>query len=353
MITLSDLGGAQSVVRELARGLITRGHEVGVAARAGGPLWDTLDAQVRRFPLAKMRRQIAPLRDLAALLELRVLYRSFQPDVINLHSSKAGALGRVAFPAASVVYTVHGFDSIARAHRLFLPIEKALSRGSSRIVAVCEYDRRALAQHGIRASAVIRNGVADPSTAEPAEGPEVLEGLKRRYGFIAMSIARVSAPKRFDILVGAATLLQGDGIAVAWVGGIAGPHLALPENFALVAARPNAAALLRLADVVLLASDYEGLPISVLEALAWGRPVIASRVGGLTELVDDGINGFLVENEPAAFAAALLRLRGDAHLSNRMGIAARRRYEADFGLERMVDKYEKLYKDIAVTQSGR
>lgn len=347
VITLSDLGGAQTVVRELANGFTVRGHEVGVASAAGGPLWDALDRRVQRFPLVRMRRDIAPLADFRAILELRALYRRYRPDVINLHSSKAGALGRIAFPPASVAYTVHGFESIALGHRRLLGIEKLLSLRSARLVAVSEYDKRALVAHGIRCATVIRYGITDPTTTRTQATLGALEDLRGRHGFLAISIARISPQKRFHTVLDAATLLRPDGIGVAWVGGAEAPPVEFPENFAFVADRPNAAELLHLADAFILATNYEGLPLSIIEALAWGKPIVASRVSGLAEQVEDGVNGFLVGNDPAAFAAALRRLRADPELSAQMGAASRQRYEAYFGLKRMLDDYERLYEDLA------
>ena len=134
IITLCELGGAQSVVINLANKL-SEEHEVIVAAGEGdGKMFSMLHPKVKQERLPHLQRALSPKNDFLTIFDMRKLYQKYKPDIIHLHSSKAGMLGRVAFPSKKVVYTVHGFDSIRLAYRKFLPIERFMQRTCKAIV---------------------------------------------------------------------------------------------------------------------------------------------------------------------------------------------------------------------------
>jgi glycosyltransferase involved in cell wall biosynthesis len=162
-ITLADLGGAQSVLINLSESLINNKHEVIVVSESEGPMWDILSGKIEKIKIKELQRAIDPWKDLKVIWRLRKIYRKYKPDVIHLHSSKMGLLGRLAFPKSKIVYTVHGFDSIRVAHRKFLFIEKLLSNRVKYIVGVSRYDyshfiSEKLSVHNI---SYIYNGVTD------------------------------------------------------------------------------------------------------------------------------------------------------------------------------------------------
>jgi glycosyltransferase involved in cell wall biosynthesis len=115
---------------------------------------------------------------------------------------------------------------------------------------------------------------------------------------------------------------------------------------------PGAAALLRFADIVLLPSDHEGTPVSLIEAMAAGLPCLASAVGGIPELFGTG-GGLAVENDPGVFAAALESLLDDPQRRLALGARAREVWRADFSTEGMVAAYEGIYRDVGGGWRGR
>ncbi len=351
VVTLSELGGAQSVVRDLANELQRRGHQLHVASRPGGALWGQLDPGIRRWPVPSLRREISPLSDLATLVALRALYARVRPDIVHLHSTKAAVLGRLSFPKQRIVYTVHGFDTLFKAHRQYLFVEKALRRRAARVVAVSAYDRGSLESVGFRDVSLVRNGSADPrgqAAASAGEAGSRLAALRRGGEFIVLCIARTAPPKRFDLFLQAAAMLEGRCV-FAWAGNRAQPA-ATPSNLICLGELEGAASLLEFADVFILPSDYEGLPVSIIEACARGVPIVASDVGGVRELVDD-TNGFRVPNDAAEFARSIERLRADADLRRRLAAGARARFESDFRLETMVQSYEDLYTSMLAPEA--
>ena len=112
VITLCELGGAQTVVANIANGICDN-HDVIVASGEGdGKMWHMLDDKVQRVHCKHLKRRISFLNDLLTMYDFWKIYRKYRPDVIHLHSSKAGMLGRLVFPSKKIIYTVHGFDTI-------------------------------------------------------------------------------------------------------------------------------------------------------------------------------------------------------------------------------------------------
>jgi len=338
------------VVRMLSNGFVAAGHAVGVAAMREGPFWALLDPRVVRFPLDSMVRPISPVDDIKALLEIRGAIAGFKPDILHLHSSKAGVLGRLAAGrlAPRTVYTVHGFDSIRRTHSVFLPLERALQGSCGAIVPVSDYDRRNLVAEGIRKGLrLIRNGTEDWLLRTPdGAAAEDIRQAKAFGGRVVLCIARLAPPKRFDLFCAAAEALAGDDVSFFWIGNqIPVDKKELPYNVTVLGELPGAGGYANLADLSVLFSDYEGLPLSLIEALSCGTPVVASAVGGVPEIVD-GSNGAAVENDEASIVEAIRKYLPGSPGYGEARAAARRSWEVGFSVSRMAEAYGALYRDL-------
>ena len=337
LITSSELGGAQSVVANISNTL-SKEHEVIVAAGEGdGKLWEMLAHEIIPCPCKYLYKAVSVKNDILALKELRSLYKKYKPDIIHLHSSKAGMLGRLAFPKKKIVYTVHGFDSIRVAHRKFLPLEKFMQHFCRSIVAVSQYDYNNLLFEGIKSKTdYIYNGIENPLKTS-VEKPEVFN----RYDKVVLSIARVAPPKRHDMFIELSRMLPQYGFI--WIGNqeeVAG----LPENCHFLGNIPNAAAYCRFADIFCLMSDYEGLPMSILEAMASACPIVASDVGGIKEMVRNGENGYVIKNHVEEFADIIDDILKDSQKQKSMGLRSKYLYESLFTVEKMVGSYMNIYQ---------
>ncbi len=347
VITLSSVGGAQSVVVNLVNAQVMEGNEVWVVSSASGEAWKALRPEVKVIGIRQLRRSIG-WRDGIVLLKLFYLRWKYRPDVVHLHSSKTGALGRLVFSSRKTVYTVHGFDSIRVANRFFLPLEKLLKNWCSEIVAVSHYDEQNLKAEGIREKVTsVYNGIDDKFVVD-------IENLDRgirkktqlfrlRFERIVMCIARDDAPKRIDLFIEVARLLPEYGFV--WIGN--NEEYDKGENVFLLGRIPLAWQLLEYADVFVLPSNYEGLPMSIIEALAFGKPIVASDVGGITELLD-GRNGFAVENDAGVMAAKIRYILDAPERYNAMAQCARQTYLDKFTVDRMVEEYNRIYRKITL-----
>jgi glycosyltransferase involved in cell wall biosynthesis len=352
LITLSELGGAQTAVALVLPGLVDR-FEVTLAAHGRGPLRGAAEvAGVPYVELDHVRRAIHPWQDARGLVELTRLCRRLRPDIVHVHSSKVGVLGRLAAWLARVpvcVYTVHGWSFAAYdgvAGRVYVWLERLMRPLTTAVVCVSEATRR----QGIAARAcddahavVIHNAVEVESFAARAEttGPPRI-----------VSIGRLAYPKDFVTLLAALARVDAD-YRVSLVGD--GPDAAevaatveargLSDRVELVGAQGTVTELLARSDVFVLSSRSEGFPVSILEAMAAGLPVVATDVGGVAEAVVDAETGILVPAaDQQALAAALERLLADHELRRRLGGAGRTRALRLFDTPRYRAAHVDLYR---------
>ena len=358
LVTLAETGGAQTYVASLLPALADE-FDVLVAAHGEGPLRDaTLSAGVRFVPLCHVRRPVNPWRDFRGLLELGRLLRRENPDIVHVNSAKAAALGRLAAWVAGVpirIYTVHGWAFLAHrgvASAAYRWVERALRPLTTTTVCVSENERRA----GLAARAcddattvVIRNGV-EPLRAHVRES----EGDRRRV----VMVGRLQAPKDPITLVRALAMVSDTNYDALLVGD--GPdrpvvedeirRLGIESSVRVLGERGDVRELLATADVFVLSTRSEGLPLSILEAMAAAVPVVASNVGGVAELVVEGETGMLVPpGDPAALGEAIERLLADQSLARRLGEAARTRVAEHFDLTAVQEAHVALYRRTLAT----
>lgn len=355
VITLAEVGGAQSHVAALLPAL-TREFDVTVAAHGAGPLRDAAaSAGAQYVALHHVRRALNPWRDALGLIEIVRLMRRLRPHIVHTHSSKAGILGRLGAAVTRVpvrLFTAHSWAFAAYnglLASLYLWSDRLIAPFTTTVVCVNERDRTDGLRLGTcRAdrTVVIHNAVdvhAAPRAALLGTPP------------VIVSVGRLKSPKDPLTLVHALGRLEPGSFRAALVGdGPDRPQLAaaihcagLDGSVELLGERFDVPAVLASADVFVLSSLSEGLPISVLEAMAAGLPVIASLVGGVPEMVVHGETGFLVApNDPAALGDALRPLVGDADLRRRLGAAGRERALSLFDLPRFRDAHLALYRDL-------
>lgn len=339
VITLCDLGGAQSVVVNLANKLCQKHEIVVVAGEGSGKMWGLLDPTIITERIPYLHRELVPLDELRVIIALKKLYSKYKPDIIHLHSSKVGVLGRLVFPKLKVLYTIHGFDSIRIAYRKYLPIEKALQQRCQAIVGVSKYDVNNLREESIVNNvSCIYNGVS--LSVRPVSNP--FSHIKGYSGKV-LCIARLSPPKRADLFIQVASLLP--QYAFIWVGNQEEVQLQYPTNVFFLGNIPNAGIYNEFVDLLMLPSDYEGLPMVIIEALACGKPIVASAVGGIPELLN-GENGFAVNNDAKIMADKINLILSDEYLKKNMGFAAKRTYLEHFTVDRMVEEYMTIYDRI-------
>lgn len=371
-------GGAAEHVRLLTSYLVSQGHRVTVAGPEVSLLRQMAASNGARYHVVPgLVREISPRNDARALVDLVELFKAEPWDVVHLHSSKAGILGRAAALAAGwrpgrwaeappcrgfkavVLYTPHCFAFLSqmapRRRRLFLAIEKVAKNWGDGVVAVSRWEyTEALARGAIdpRRSWIILNG-ADP---------------RRDFAdFVPPRQGRTGS----ELVIGTVTRLQPEkgGEEFIRMAALVVPHI--PEvSFEIVGDGWERPALERLATelgvggqvhfrgfqedvsswyarfhLFVLSSRQESMPLALMEAMAWGLPCVATAVGGIPELVRDGVTGVLVPpGDYAALADAVVSLRGDPSRMARLGQEALSLYQTRCTPRVCAEETEKVYR---------
>ena len=378
VIARLNMGGPALHVAYLTEGLRKRGYDTtlvaGSLARGEDSMAFVADAHgVEIVQIDQLGREISPLRDLMATIRLAKLIRKERPQILHTHTAKAGTVGRVAARLAGsrkppiVVHTFHGH--VLRGYfgpvrsLLFRLLERWLAGGTTALVAVSPQVRDDLVALGVAPRerfVVIRLGIELDERVAPEQNGRA---ESRRYlgisgdRFAVGWIGRMTAVKRTDDVLIAFKSLRDSGIdaVLCMVGD--GPDRVLLEQRArelgvardtvFLGYQEDVAPFYAAFDALVLPSGNEGTPVTVIEALAAELPVVATRVGGVPDVVRDGEDGFLVEaGATDDLAERLGRLARDPALRARMGKKGRERVLPRYAVERLVDDVDELYRSL-------
>ena len=385
VIARLNMGGPALHVAYLTAGLAERGYETtlvaGSLARGEDSMAfvaDELGVEVERID--ELHREISPLRDAVAIVRLARVIRRVRPHILHTHTAKAGAVGRLAALLTGdarppiVVHTFHGhvlrgyFDPLRTAG--FRLLERWLATKTTALVAVSPQVRDDLVSLGVAPRerfVVVRVGIElEQRVAAERDG----RGESRRVlgigpdRFAVGWIGRMTGVKRTDDVLRAFRRLRDRGVdaCLCMIGD--GPdrpaverrahELGLMRDTLFLGYQEEVAPFYAAFDAMILPSINEGTPVSAIEALAAGRPVVATRVGGVPDVVREGEDGFLVEpGDVDALADRLARLAADPELRERLGAAGRARVIPRYSVERLVDDIDLLYRSLLASAAAR
>ena len=373
-----NMGGPTLHVSYLSAGLRERGYETMLVAGSVGQgeqsmayVAEELGVPVVTIP--HLHREISPVRDLLATWRLARIIRAERPTILHTHTAKAGAVGRAAALLAGrsrppiIVHTFHGHVLRGYFGRFwsgfFRRLERLLARITDALVAVSPEVRDELVALGVAPASkfrVIRLGIElDTRVSTDADARA---DTRRVMGipddrFVVGWIGRMTGVKRTDVVlrgfralrdqgVDAVLCMVGDGPDRGPVEELAG-ELGIVRDCLFTGYQEDVGPFFAAFDVFVLPSGNEGTPVTAIEALASGCPVVATRVGGVPDVVDDGEDGFLVA--PAAvdeLASRLTDLARDPELRARMGAAGRARMQTRYAVDRLVGDVDRLYREL-------
>jgi glycosyltransferase involved in cell wall biosynthesis len=365
IVTRADpIGGVQIHIRDLAAAVQSQGHTATVLSGGSGPFIDALRAQgTPTVMLRHLSVPIDPVRDLLALREIRAVVMRLHPDLLAVHSAKATVLGRLVGRALRipVVVTAHGWTFTPGFPRIqaaaYRQIERLLGPLASKIIAVSEFDRRLALDARIVAEdriVTVHNGMPDiPSRlrAEPDRSPPRLVmvarlGAQKDHTSLLRALAGLTHHPWELELIGEGPLM-GEMKSLAATLGIGGRVQFLGQ-------RTDVDQRLAEAQVSLLVTNWEGFPLSILESMRAGLPVVASAVGGIDEAVRHEDTGYLVpRGDVALLRDRIEKLLANPGLRRRMGTSGRARYEQHFTLDQTVSKTLTVYRDVLRGKTGK
>lgn len=382
VIARLNVGGPAIHVILLTQGLDPERYESilvsGVEAPEEGNMLDLAEekgVKPRIYPL--LGRELNLFGDLKTLWQLYRLFRREKPDVVHTHTAKAGSVGRLAAWLASVpviVHTfhghvLHGYFGPAKT-RFFRSIERWLARITTHIIAVSETCRQDLLTYRISTPEHIQT-IHLGLELEPFRHPDAgsRERLRKEWGvphdaFAVGIIARMVPIKRHEDLFRAIPavlrshpdtwfLIVGDGELRPELETLA-DELAIRHRVVFCGFRDDRANVYAALDLVTLTSANEGLPVAVIESLSAGKPVVATRVGGVPELIEEGVSGYMAEpGNPDSIAKALLKAVQAPEATRAMGQHAQEKTIRAFSISRLIEDINRLYDSFLSTLPPR
>ena len=357
VITKADeIGGAQIHIRDLSKNLLKDGHIPVVITGEKGLLTDYLTAMgVEVHVIEDLQREISITKDSKALIRLVRLLKQIRPDIVSLHSSKAGILGRIACRILNikVLFTAHGWafanGVCEREKKKYIKIERFFSSFANRIITVSEQDKKLALDYKVASDnkqVVIHNGMYDVSnlvknkTHTNADTINLIMVARfseqKDHSTLYQSLSRLQHYNWHLNLVGKGPLLEENKKAVE--------ELGLSERISFLGERDDVDQLLFQMDIFLLIANWEGFPRSILEAMRSSLPVIASDVGGVNEAIKDGVNGYLIPKGCIKSLTEKLSVLIESSEKRReMGGVNRSDFVKNFTFESMYQKTLKVY----------
>jgi len=343
--------GGQNQVLLLMRRQRARGQEPHLAAPPDGALSSRAAAEGFAVHPVAMRGTW----DVASVLALASLLRSLRPEVVHWHAARAHAIGAMASLLEPGPVRV-------LSRRVVFPVRRSIG---SRLLYALPVDRIAAISGAVR-DALVQSGVdvriidVVPSGIDPSPDPDAKSRseLRRSLGcgeedVVGIAVSALAPGKGHEDLLQAASAAERSRGLKLWLAG-EGPLLAplraearalgLEPSIQFLGFRTDIQSLLHAADFFCLATQSEGLGSSILEAMSAGLPVVATRVGGVPEIVEDGVTGILVPgSDPAALAIAMARMAADRGLRETMGSRGRER-ATHFSAERTAELTDRVYE---------
>jgi glycosyltransferase involved in cell wall biosynthesis len=374
VITRLDFGGAQQNTLWTVRHLNPEKYDVVLASGQGGKLdedaHESLEKGICRVAFfSSLVREISPIRDLLAFFSLWRFFIAEKPDIVHTHSSKAGIIGRLAAWAAGVkiiVHTYHGFGFHDFQNPLvkknYVLLERLCSHFTHALIFVSRSNWDYALKNGIGPESrfhLIRSGV-DLSRFPVKVEDRALK--KKELGFdsealLVVSIGNLKPQKNpLDFVATAARVSEeipqarflfiGDG-SLRFKAENFARELGVFKKIRFPGWRKDAAEWLAVADVFVLTSLWEGLPRALVEAMKSGLPCAAYAVDGISEMIRDGENGFIIPvKDVESLSKRVIDLLRDPELRRKMGLQAAKSIAEEFDINRMVQEQETLYAEL-------
>jgi glycosyltransferase involved in cell wall biosynthesis len=367
VIARMNVGGPAVLVADLMRNFDSQiVDSILVTGYCDNNEFDYLDevaTDLKAIRLPGLGRSISPLKDLNAFFLLLREIRKFKPDVIHTHTAKAGVLGRVAglvaAPRAKRVHTFHGhllhgyFGSGKTQIVIF--IEKLLALSTARLVAIGNSVKRDLLEVGVGNASkfeVIFPGLQSFQVRPKMKARQLL-GLEPDTKYFVF-VGRLTQIKRPDRLLDIARFLKlnypdthiliaGAGELLATIKGKSDSE-GLPMTF--LGWRNDIDLILSAADIAILCSDNEGIPLTLIQAAQAGLPIISTDVGSVSDIVSHGVNGLLTETTSDGLISAAKSILDNISMRDDFGKAGQKRAHQYFTSEAMVKHHETLYSQI-------
>lgn len=370
IVTKLELGGAQRHVLSIIKGLPKEEYEFTLLA-SSGILIDEAKAisGINLYFVKNLRREISPINDLFACFEIWRFLKKNKVDIVHTHSSKAGILGRIAAKFAGVnniVHTIHGWSFNDYQNILvksfFIYLERIAAKCTSKIIAVSNYDMKKGLENKIGSESqycLIRYGIDIFNFCKNVPNVNNIRqfiNIDEQTPLVGMAACFKPQKAHNNFLKAARLVLKeipnthfifaGDGKLRKRIEQKAA-FLKEKVNFHFLGWAQDMVSFYKSVDVLTLASLWEGLPLTLIEAAACQKPVVATDICGNAEIVHSGVSGFLVKsNDVNAFAQKIIFLLKEKQKAVEMGLMAKKILSFEFEEAVMLSKIDALYRSL-------
>jgi glycosyltransferase involved in cell wall biosynthesis len=365
VVTLSEMGGAQKHVLLLSTELKSRGYDVTIFTSAGGKLIEKArENGISVVLVPDMVREISPVSDIKAVRNLYRLFKEGGFDIVHSHSSKAGILARIAAKLAGtkrIIYTAHGFvfnepmSSIKRA--IYIYIERIGAMLGDKVISVSKKDLDSALENRLVSGeklVYIPNAIPEISKESLRDAAEVKKELGIPEGeFVIGTISNFYETKGHIYLIEAVKRLHAEGHSFRTVFAGQGPKMQEmmdisggDKGIMFLGYREDNYDIMNTLDLFVLPSIKEGMPYVVLEAMSLGKPVLCTKVGALTDMIEDGVNGFIVEPQDSGLIYEKLKwILGNRDSLQPVGAAGEKYVKDNFSMSKFTESVISVYEE--------
>jgi glycosyltransferase involved in cell wall biosynthesis len=376
IITRLDKGGSAKILLELSRNLNKSKFDLKIiSGLTKNPQEDldkfTKDTGIEIIFVKSLQRNISIFLDIISLYRLYLLLKKYKPDIVHAHTSKAGFLGRLAARLAGVriiIYMPHGHIFYGYANcpvtYLFIILERFAAKFTTRVVTITNIEKQEFIKRRIGTEdkfVTIHNGL-DLKNYQAIDVNGLLalkDNLQIQPGISVISvISRLEPVKGIDIFIRALVgvnkvfpsflaLIVGDGSLKEQLKTLS-KDLNLDSKILFLGFLKNVRDIIYLSDLVVNPARNEGLGLAIIEAGALGKTVVATRVGGVPEVVEDNKTGILVESKnPESLALGIIRVLQNKEFAQGLGQKAKEKVSKEFSQDKMISEFEKLYLSLS------
>ncbi len=372
--TLPVVSGSGINVLLTMRGLRSKGYDVELACRGEGELIQEAEKEgfkIRVVP--NFAQEINIYKDIMAFFELIYIVKKYHYDIVHTHNSKAGFIGRLAAKIAGVplvIHTIHGFAfhdfEKPWRRKLFIFLERLAAKWADKLIVISQPLKEWGLSVGIGREeqyTLIYSGIEMDKFKVNID----VNKKKKEFGIkptdlVVGMVAKLWKGKGHECVLKAAKkiikkipntkfMFVGEGYLYEKIRDLR-DKLGLNSYVIFTGFRKDIPEITSIFDVAVLASYFEGLGRVILEAMILGKPVVATEVGGIVDVVEDGVTGILIPpNNSDALSDALIRLLYDEGLRKRIGENAKKRIDERFSAQTMIDRIHHLYRSLLMKQT--
>jgi glycosyltransferase involved in cell wall biosynthesis len=355
VIARLNVGGTARYITQLASQLPQHGIQTFVATGfvQGDEIEDPSASTIELIRIPALGRSINPIKDHLARKQLEKIIAQVKPDIIHTHTFKAGYITRMKKQPIPVIHTFHGHllddpEFSGFKSTVIIAIEKMLAKRSAKLVTVGETVGQELLQHHIGTKEQYISIAPGVVALHPTPRTQALAnlGLTDNGQPIIGWIARVTGVKNPMRALDVARIVPNAQFIIAGGGDLLEDvKTAAPAN-ASVVGWAKAEDVLGASDIIISTSENEGMPVALIEAQLAGKPVVATDVGSVSEVIANHETGLVTNKNPNSIAAAVNTLILDTHKRSAMSTLAASRAQALFSVDRMINAHVGLYKSI-------